>query len=29
MPTLPPALRRALLDLPPKEKDQLLARLVA
>ena len=29
MPTLPPALRRALLDLPTKEKDQLLARLVA
>jgi hypothetical protein len=29
LPTLPPALRRALLDLPPKEKDQLLARLVA
>ncbi|MFD1874752.1 hypothetical protein [Hymenobacter bucti] len=29
MPTLPPDLRRALFDLPPKEKDQLLARLVA
>jgi hypothetical protein len=29
LPTLPPALRRALLDLPSKEKDQLLARLVA
>ncbi len=28
MPTLPPDLRRALLQLPPKEKDQLLARLV-
>ena len=29
MPTLPPDLRRALFDLPDKEKDQLLARLVA
>ena len=29
MPALPPDLRRALFDLPPKEKDQLLARLVA
>ena len=29
MPTLPPDLRRALFELPPKEKDQLLARLVA
>ena len=29
MPALPPALRRALLDLPPREKDQLLTRLVA
>jgi len=29
MPTLPPALRRALIDLPAREKDQLLARLVA
>jgi hypothetical protein len=29
MPALPPALRRALFDLPQKEKDQLLARLVA
>lgn len=29
MPSLPPALRRALLDLPTKEKDQLLTRLVA
>ena len=29
MPTLPPDLRRALFDLPAKEKDQLLARLVA
>ena len=29
MPTLPPALRRALLDLPQREKDQLLTRLVA
>jgi hypothetical protein len=29
MPTLPPDLRRALFDLPQKEKDQLLARLVA
>ena len=29
MPTLPPTLRRALLELPQKEKDQLLARLVA
>ena len=29
MPALTPALRRALLDLPTKEKDQLLARLVA
>ncbi len=29
MPALPPALRRALLALPPKEKDQLLTRLVA
>ncbi|MDJ0364693.1 hypothetical protein QMK33_05970 [Hymenobacter sp. H14-R3] len=29
MSTLPPALRRALLDLPQKEKDQLLTRLVA
>lgn len=29
MPALPPDLRRALLDLPQKEKDQLLTRLVA
>ena len=29
MPALPPDLRRALLRLPEKEKDQLLARLVA
>jgi hypothetical protein len=29
LPALPPALRRALFDLPQKEKDQLLARLVA
>ena len=29
MPILPPDLRRALLQLPQKEKDQLLARLVA
>ena len=29
MPALPPDLRKALLQLPPKEKDQLLARLVA
>ncbi|WP_216726547.1 hypothetical protein [Hymenobacter siberiensis] len=29
MPALPPALRKALLQLPQKEKDQLLARLVA
>jgi len=29
MPTLSPDLRRALFDLPQKEKDQLLARLVA
>lgn len=29
MPALPPDLRRALLQLPQKEKDQLLARLVA
>lgn len=29
MPALPPDLRRALFDLPQKEKDQLLARLVA
>lgn len=29
MSTLPPDLRRALLDLPQREKDQLLARLVA
>ncbi len=29
MPALPPALRQALLALPPREKDQLLARLVA
>ncbi|QKG51903.1 hypothetical protein [Hymenobacter sp. BRD67] len=29
MPVLPPVLRRALLELPQKEKDQLLARLVA
>ncbi|RZJ90094.1 MAG: hypothetical protein EOO60_09335, partial [Hymenobacter sp.] len=29
MPPLSPALRRALLDLPQKEKDQLLTRLVA
>ena len=29
MPTLLPALRRALLELPQREKDQLLARLVA
>jgi hypothetical protein len=29
MPALPPALRRALLELPQREKDQLLARLVA
>jgi hypothetical protein len=29
MPALPPALRRVLFDLPQKEKDQLLARLVA
>jgi hypothetical protein len=29
MPALSPALRRALFDLPQKEKDQLLARLVA
>jgi hypothetical protein len=29
LPTLPPDLRRALFDLPQKEKDQLLARLVA
>ena len=29
MPVLPPDLRRALLDLPTKEKDQLLTRLVA
>ena len=29
MPTLPPDLRRALFELPQKEKDQLLARLVA
>ncbi|HEX8507692.1 MAG TPA: hypothetical protein VF630_20180 [Hymenobacter sp.] len=29
MPALPPDLRRALFALPGKEKDQLLARLVA
>ena len=29
MPPLPPDLRRALLDLPQREKDQLLTRLVA
>lgn len=29
MPNLPPELRRALFELPQKEKDQLLARLVA
>ena len=29
MPALPPDLRRALLELPPREKDQLLTRLVA
>ncbi len=29
MPPLPPALRRALLNLPQREKDQLLTRLVA
>ena len=29
MPALPPDLRRALFELPQKEKDQLLARLVA
>ncbi|OGX89002.1 hypothetical protein [Hymenobacter coccineus] len=29
MPALPPDLRKALFQLPPKEKDQLLARLVA
>ncbi|GAC1368486.1 MAG: hypothetical protein NVSMB30_05070 [Hymenobacter sp.] len=29
MPTLPPNLRKALFQLPQKEKDQLLARLVA
>ena len=29
MPALPPDLRRALLELPQKEKDQLLTRLVA
>ncbi len=29
MATLPPDLRKALLNLPQKEKDQLLARLVS
>ena len=29
MPALPPDLRRALLELPPREKDRLLTRLVA